>query len=193
MSRPASAPPEAFDALLDALATEPDGAARAYERLRERLVALLRVYVPAEADALADVVLDRLARRIAEGVAIDDLRAYALGIARLVVKEARARDRRRHEAEADPTFAATEPDDDRDALDAAVAALRACLAQLDAASRTLILAYYGDDGGGVRIRARQRLAAQLGSTLNALRNRALRLRSRLEDCLKRRLGGRSDA
>lgn len=192
MSRPASAPPEAFDALLDALATEPDGAARAYERLRERLVALLRVYVPAEADALADVVLDRLARRIAEGVAIDDLRAYALGIARLVVKEARARDRRRHEAEADPTFAATEPDDDRDALDAAVAALRVCLAQLDVASRTLILAYYGDDGG-VRIRARQRLAAQLGSTLNALRNRALRLRSRLEDCLKRRLGDRSDA
>lgn len=183
---------DALGTLLDALATEPGGGARAYERLRERLLALLRVYVPAEADALADVVLDRLARRIAEGVAIDDVRAYALGIARLVVKEARARELRQRDAAADPTLAPDADDDDREARDAALAALRACLAQLEAASRTLILAYYGADGGA-RIRERQRLADAYGSTLNALRNRALRLRVRLEACLKRRLGGGGDA
>lgn len=188
MSRTATAHGDAFGTLLDALAAEPGGGARAYERLRERLLALLRVYVPAEADALADVVLDRLARRIAEGVAIDDVRAYALGIARLVVKEARAREMRQRDAATDPTLVPDADDDDRETRDVALAALRACLAQLDAAARALILAYYGADGGA-RIRERQRLADACGSSLNALRNRALRLRVRIEECLKRRLSG----
>lgn len=180
-----------FDALLRRLAVDDGDPARAYERLRERLLALLRVYLPAEAEALADVVLDRLAKRASEGIVIDDVRSYALGIARLVLQEARLRASRRREAEDDPTL---QPDPDasvqNEEAERALHGLHACLDTLDAASRAMILAYYGADGGA-RIRLRQQLAQAQGSTLNALRNRALRLRARIEECLRARLGRRS--
>ncbi|WP_257387245.1 hypothetical protein [Tahibacter caeni] len=176
----------AFDALLQRLGADGDPA-RAYERLRERLLALFRVYLPAESEALADVVLERLARRAGEGVVIEDVRAYALGIARLVLQEARLRASRRREAEADPTL---QPDPDAGAeqeeAERALHGLHVCLSLLDAASRRLILDYYGADGGA-RIRLRQQLAQAHGSSLNALRNRALRLRARIEECLRARL------
>jgi len=185
------APGDAFDRLLQRLGGEGEDPARAYERLRDRLLALFRVYLPAEAEALADVALDRLAKRVSEGVAVEDVRSYSLGIARRVLQEARLRTRRQHAAEADPTL---QPDPDASVEQAdderALRGLRACLGTLDEASRRLILAYYGADGGA-RIRLRQQLAEQAGSSLNALRNRALRLRERIEHCLRLRLGERS--
>ena len=177
----------AFDALLRRLAADDGDPARAYERLRERLLALFRVYLPAESEALTDVVLDRLGKRAGEGVAIDDVRSYALGIARLVLQEARLRASRRHEAQNDPTLR-PDPDDEAVAQETEVAlrGLNACLDTLDAESRAFILDYYGADGGA-RIRQRQQLAQARGSTLNALRNRALRLRAHIEECLRARL------
>ena len=190
MNLPAASAASAFEALLRRLGADEGEPARAYERLRERLLALFRVYMPADAEALADVVLERLARRAGEGVVIEDVRSYALGIARLVLQEARLRASRRREAEDDPTL---QPDADAAAegeeTERALHGLRACLATLDAASRALILAYYGADGGA-RIRLRQQLAQAQGSTLNALRNRALRLRARIEECLRTRLDRR---
>jgi len=184
------AAPGAFDRLLQRLGEDGDDPARAYERLRERLLALFRVYLPAESEALTDVVLDRLARRVSEGVVIDDVRSYSLGIARLVLQEGRLRLHRQREVEGDPTL---QPDPDASAEqednERALRGLRACLGTLDEPSRALILQYYGADGGA-RIRLRQQLAQQLGSSLNALRNRALRLRERIETCLRLRLGNR---
>ena len=49
------------------------------------------------------------------------------------------------------------------------------------------LDYYGADGAE-RIATRQRLAGERGISINALRNRALRLREALEDCVRKRLG-----
>lgn len=60
--------------------------------------------------------------------------------------------------------------------------LARCLQELSPEGRGLILDYYQGDAG-VRIRQRQTMAAQLGISLNSLRNRALRLRDRLEKCL----------
>ncbi|MET0224835.1 MAG: hypothetical protein ABW187_00170, partial [Dokdonella sp.] len=71
-------------------------------------------------------------------------------------------------------------------LEAAVTALDGCLDRLGERARTLMLSYYGADGAQ-RIRARQRLARELGSSLNALRNRALRLRETLERCVREQL------
>ena len=175
----------AFAALLSRLAAD-GGDATAYESLRRRLIQLLRLHVPAEADDLADVVLDRLARRIHEGTEVASVPSYALGIARMVLHEARAKAARRHVAEADPTLV---PDDgtaeDTNELESVLAALRACLDAAGTNARALILAYYGGDGA-VRIATRKRLADEHGISLNALRNRALRLRDALEECVRRR-------
>jgi DNA-directed RNA polymerase specialized sigma24 family protein len=175
----------AFGALLARLSTD-GGDASAYEALRRRLIQFFKLHVPAEADDLADVVLDRLARRIHEGIDVASVPSYALGIARMVLHEAYAKSARRHLAEADPTLAPDEDsaDDARD-LESVLAALRSCLEAAGATARGLILAYYGGDGA-LRIATRKRLADEHGISLNALRNRALRLRDALEECVRKR-------
>jgi DNA-directed RNA polymerase specialized sigma24 family protein len=176
-----------FDALLRRLGR--DGTeGPAYETLRRRLIRFFRVYAPGEADELADVSLDRLARKIHEGTEVVNVPLYALGIARMVLHEARARGARRRNAEADPTLVPDEQDAQATGeLEAALAALSACLDAAGAEPRALILDYYGADGAE-RIATRQRLAGERGISINALRNRALRLREALEDCVRRRLG-----
>jgi DNA-directed RNA polymerase specialized sigma24 family protein len=175
----------AFGALLARLSAD-GGDASAYEALRRRLIQFFKLHVPAEADDLADVVLDRLARRIHEGIDVASVPSYALGIARMVLHEAYAKSARRHLAEADPTLAPDEgsADDARD-LESVLAALRGCLQAAGATARGLILAYYGGDGA-LRIATRKRLADEHGISLNALRNRALRLRDALEECVRKR-------
>jgi DNA-directed RNA polymerase specialized sigma24 family protein len=175
----------AFGALLARLSAD-GGDAQAYEALRRRLIQFFRLHVPAEADELADVVLDRLARRIHEGVEVASVPSYALGIARMVLHEARAKAARRHFAEADPTLVPDEDaaNDARD-LEHVLAALRACLDAAGTIARDLILTYYGGDGA-LRIATRKRLADERGISLNALRNRALRLRDALEECVRKR-------
>jgi DNA-directed RNA polymerase specialized sigma24 family protein len=174
-----------FDALFARLGRD-EPAQLAYERLRQRLIQFFRLHVPPEAEELADLALDRLARRLYEGTEVDHPQRYALGVARMILLEARTRLARQRLAEQDPTW--SEVPDVEDALqqEAAVAALGECLEQLGDRARALILSYYGADGAQ-RIRSRQRLASELGSSLNALRNRALRLRETLERCVRERL------
>jgi DNA-directed RNA polymerase specialized sigma24 family protein len=181
----ASGKQAAFGALLQRLSAD-GGDATSYEALRRRLILFFRLHVPAEAEDLADVVLDRLARRIHEGIDVASVPSYALGIARLVLHEERARAVRRRLAEADPTLAPDEDAaDDAAEQESVLAALRGCLDAAGATARQLILTYYGGDGA-VRIATRRRLADTCGISLNALRNRALRLRDALEDCVRKR-------
>lgn len=182
-----------FAALLARLAAD-GGSAEAYEALRRRLVQFFRLHVPAEADDLADVVLDRLARRVHEGVDVASVPSYALGIARMVLHEARAKSARRHLAEADPTLVPDEDaPDEASELEHVLVALRACLDAVGATARQLILTYYGGGDGAARISTRKRLADECGISLNALRNRALRLRDALEDCVRKRTSSRDRA
>jgi len=182
-SEPAATP---FDALLQRLQSE-GAEGLAYETLRRRLIQFYRLHLPAEADDLADVVLDRLARKLHQGTDVTSVPLYALGIARMVLHEARARGARRFAAEADPTFVPGGDEHDTAATETVLAALSQCLDAAGSAARTLILAYYGADGAE-RIAVRQRLAAERRISLNALRNRALRLREMLEDCVRMHLG-----
>lgn len=174
-----------FDALLARLAGDGDEGV-AYETLRRRLIRFFDVYMPADADELADVALDRVARRIHEGVDVASILSYTLGVARMVLHEARARAARRRIVEADPTLV-PEEDDGARGIEIALRALSHCLDAAGGDARALILEYYGADGAS-RIALRQRLAGERGISLNALRNRALRLREALEDCVRKRLG-----
>ena len=66
-------------------------------------------------------------------------------------------------------------------------ALEAVLRELSAQSRTLLTRYYGGEGAE-RGRERERLARELGMSINSLRNRTLRLRRKLEAAVRRHLG-----
>jgi DNA-directed RNA polymerase specialized sigma24 family protein len=165
-------------------------AARAYEELRRRLILYFRLRRPHEAEDLADSVLDRVARRLADGVVIETVESYAVGAARFVLQEryaATQREQRVHQqigytyqVEGYPSgiLAAIEA-----GPDVRLAALKNCLSGLESAERGMILEYYGADGSQ-RMRTRQSLAQKLSLSLNALHNRALRLRKQLERCVE---------
>jgi DNA-directed RNA polymerase specialized sigma24 family protein len=62
--------------------------------------------------------------------------------------------------------------------------LTGCLSQVTPNNRNLILRYYQGERQN-RIQNRQTMAKEFGIPLNALRNRALRLRAKLEECVLR--------
>jgi DNA-directed RNA polymerase specialized sigma24 family protein len=185
---PESARAPSLDSLLARLAGAGDIAPE-YERLRWRLVTYFRLRFPAEAEALADEAIDRLARRLNDGTPVQNLAAYALGIARLIVLETHTRQNKERAAAREAVLQAqlAEPAAPERESEAALAALRACLEGLGAEAAGLILDYYGADDGAARIERRQRLAERAGLSLNALRNRALRIRMTLERCVRARL------
>jgi len=168
--------------LLQRLDADPERAGAAYETLRRGLVALFTWRGAATPEECADTTLDRLAARLEEGVEVQDVTRFAHGVARLVLLEHwRRPDARRVSVdELDPVAAPSAPADD----DALHGCLDRCLAELPADGRDLILAYYVDHGRR-RIEGRRALARGLGVSESALRNRAQRLRDRLEQCLRR--------
>ncbi len=162
------------DHLASLLAALGPAAADRYEQLRWRLVRLFRWERCVDADTLADEALDRLARRLAENEPIGRIESYLFGIARLLLREEAARNIRQRtklaELGRDPTRLSIP------ASEELAERLNRCLATLEPDQRRLLLAYYED-------KQRERLAVELSLTMNALRNRELRLRERLEKCV----------
>ena len=108
----------------------------------------------------------------------------------MVVFEARARFSREQSSVEEAAYLqqalASDPDSPGPDPEATDAALRGCLEQLGAPAAQLILEYYVDSGA-TRIEARRQLAQRLGLSINALRNRALRVRAALEACVREKL------
>ena len=175
----------ALQALLDALGPTPADAGEAYEGLRERLIRFFRWNHCPFPEELADTALDRLAEKLSRGAEPILFPArFATGIARMLLLEQRAKHSREkkmllwlswsHENRG-------QSDGERQLYDDA---LSHCLDRLTSDNRRLLESYYSGDGSE-RIRNRQKLAAELGIAINALRNRALRLRDSLENCTAR--------
>jgi DNA-directed RNA polymerase specialized sigma24 family protein len=165
---------DALDHLLQRLDPDRDAAGRAYEALRRRLIDLFAWEHGEAPEELADEALNRLARRLSEGVAIDGgIARYAFGIARLLLHE-QSRARRNRDA------ALREFPIDSGATEGAetLRLLLECLDELPPNARDLIERYYGGE--------RDALARSLGISLNALRNRALRVREVLYECVCRK-------
>lgn len=79
---------EDFGALLVALdPADPDNAARRYGELHALLVRYLRSWDIGDPYTLADTVIDRIARRLAKGLDIANLFAFALSKAKWLRKE----------------------------------------------------------------------------------------------------------
>jgi DNA-directed RNA polymerase specialized sigma24 family protein len=172
--------------LLERLCADSASGGFGYEQLRRRLILFFRQREPIDAETLADEALDRLARRLDEGVQINHPAPYAFGIAKLMLFEANAR-RLRQEARFDEPENQPAMIEDDDAIDPAlVRALRICLRSMGRRGSELMLAYYRDDDAR-RIKTRRNLAEKLGITINTLRNRALRLRAALETCVRARM------
>ena len=170
-----------FARLLARLDPDLEQAGQEYERLRRALLKFFDWRGASSPDECADETLNRLARRLEE-TAVDDVRNYARGIARLVLLERRRR----------PAFsslnqhpdiagaAAAPPDEDEERLRRC---FDRCLADIPEDGRSLVIRYYEGERHA-KISNRRELAATLGLSDNALRNRVQRLRDRLEQCVR---------
>ena len=183
---------EAFDALLTALGPDRDRAADRYLEIRRNLVRLFEWRACPAPDEYADETLNRCARKIGEGEEIRDVATYAIGVARMLLREMsrdRAKDIRPLEDAPEPS---TQPHEIDDESERRMHCVRTCLGQLTPENRELILHYYHGEKGD-KIQNRKGLTRIFGLGASGLRMRALRLRQSLqlcsENCLQRRQGG----
>jgi DNA-directed RNA polymerase specialized sigma24 family protein len=182
-------------ALLDALDPDDSEAGQKYENLRLRLIRFFRWNSCLRAEEMADTALDRLAAKIRDvSEPIEDPVKYITGIARMLMHEYRASELRERKMLTHFSWllASPRPPPPEVAEEEREGALSRCLEALPRENRRLLERYYSGDAGE-RIRDRKALADEIGVEVNALRNRALRLRRQLELCISRclaRVGGR---
>lgn len=175
---------DAFEKLLDALAPGREEAGIAYEEVRRRMIRFFAWEGCQRPEDCADEVFNRVGSRLAAGERILNIMAYASGVSRLVLKEA-IREQSREQSRLVLEFPAPKP---AEAERAEERCFDRCLDELPAEGRELLLEYYRGDSAD-RIRNRKEQAGKLNISVNSLRNRALRLREKLEDCLRGCLGG----
>jgi len=178
--------PKALEGLLDLLGPDRDAAGRKYEQIRVKLHRIFEWRGCPYPDELVDETMNRVAHKVTGGVEVrsEDPFRYFCGVAQMVFKEVLREQRRKREALAEVRYAEeTVGEPEHEADDERLGCLQQCMDELTDEHRHLILTYYEGDGGR-RIRRRKKLAADLGVAMNALRIRAFRLRSQLEQCVR---------
>jgi DNA-directed RNA polymerase specialized sigma24 family protein len=177
----------ALDRLLVRLHPDRQRAGEEYELLRTRLVKFFEWRDSPWPEEQADECLDRLIRRLGGSETIENLEAFAGGVARLVLLEWRRNQESERRRLAGVSWIFRLPSGEPEARDASDRCLESCLARLAPGERELILEYYRHEGSG-RIAGRRALADRLGVPVGLLRLRAHRIRARIEACLRQCLG-----
>jgi RNA polymerase sigma factor (sigma-70 family) len=172
---------DGFASLLAALGGTPQEAGQHYERLRSKLVFFFTRKSLHSPEDLADEVLDRLARRLSEGLTISSVDAFALGVARHVAQEQSAI--RNQPQSVDPSFFDNVPAVlDTPIEDERIADLERCLRRLPSLDTQLLRSYYLGDANHL-MSARKRMAERLGVSPGTLRQRVFLIRKRLLECV----------
>ena len=174
-----------FDKLLALLDADREQAGAKYEFLRVRLIKFFEWRNCGNAEELTDIIFDRLIKKIVEGEQIQNISAYSATIAQFVFKEdCRKRERFFQSIEDVPEIEhliKTPEFNEDETDDLQMNCLEKCLAEFSDENRRLIIAYHDTDEQ-VMIAMRKRLADSLNISLNILRIRVCRLKSKLEDC-----------
>jgi DNA-directed RNA polymerase specialized sigma24 family protein len=170
----------AFERLLERLDQDRGRAGEKYELLRTRLVKFFEWRDSPCPEQQADECLDRLIQCLARGEAIENLEAFAHGVARKILLESRRERERERAVLAGASWTQRPGGEPGDACDQC---LERCLAWLAPGERELIIEYYRSAGAG-RITGRRALAERLGVSVSVLRLRAHRIRARIEACVR---------
>jgi DNA-directed RNA polymerase specialized sigma24 family protein len=173
----------AFNKLLDSLDGDRQRAGEKYRQLHHKLEKFFEIHRSAAAEELADEAINRVARKLEEGLRIQNIGNYCVGVARLVLKENFKQQSRKTELGDMPSVVAT---DSKSAPESEIQfqCFDFCLDKLPVEARTLIMEYY-ELRKQAKIDRRKALADELGIPVNALRIRVHRIRSQLEECVIR--------
>ena len=174
---------EAFDKLLLAFGDgDRESGSEKYLEIRSNLTRFFEWRGCSFPEDHADETFNRIAKKVAEGEEILNPKAYAMGVARLLLLEIFKSREREQSALTEMGQASEVYVDSKDGEDR-LECLRTCLQTLSADNRELILQYYHGEKGE-KIQNRKKLIDRLGIPVNTLRMRALRLRDRLQGCVE---------
>ena len=183
---------ETLAKVLSLLNPDEELAAVEYRKLHERLMRFFEWNNVEDPGVLADEAIDRLGKRALEADlerGIRNASAFVLGVSRHLVQEERRRQAKGAEVKRIWT-AVTTMESESSESERIDEALQHCLADLKPDRRRLIQAYYGLSGAD-KVKAHKKLAEENGLSLNALRNRALRVRKDLEVSIRNYLENQS--
>lgn len=172
-----------FDTLLALLDADREAAGAKYEELRQRLTRFFDWRGCETSDELTDICLERVVRKVTDGEVINNVSAYAATIAQFVYKESlRSKSRLTDSLDAEnaPEIAATVTAVEEDER---MSCLETCLNEFRIDDRKLIVSYYDTDEKTM-IASRKRLADSLAVSMNTLRIKVCRLKTKLEKCTK---------
>ena len=176
---------EDFDALLGLFSHDRDEAGRAYERLRAGLVRFFEFRGCADADALADETLNRVALKahLFDGSTGVRMTSYVYGFASNVfleyIRSPRSREMAIETDEFLRRLTAPQSADDQEPM---FLCLQNCLQKLSPSDRKLMVEYYSRDRQE-KIALRKRMAEQLGCRVEVLHTRVFRLKASLRRCI----------
>ncbi len=174
---------EAFAKFLAHLDSDLERAGEKYEALRLMLVKFFDWRGAHFPEECADETFNRVARKIDAGEVIRDITSYCHGIARMIFLETLKHPDQK-KVSLDELTALASPNLESAEKPVRQQCFEACLGELSAESRQLILDYYKDEKRD-KIDNRLALAEKLDIPLNALRSRAQRVRNKLEQCVSR--------
>lgn len=189
---------DALDLLIRAVQKDGQNPTDEYVRIRSSLVRYFEKNATAvDANLLADETLDRVAKQLAEGKALDlkGSRAYFFAVARLVLLEHIRRSRRfvsidNPENPTDIALTTTSMVEDmyiRIKREIGFDAVLECKNKLSIEEKK-ILAVYDGGKGREKIDRRNALASKLGKTKSTLIVAVSRIRTKIKNCVRSKLG-----
>lgn len=185
---------QSLEGLLAFLHPDREKAASQYELIRKKLIAFFQGRGCSAPEDYTDITINRVARKISEGVEIHTINPsrFFFGVARKVLQESWNDLQHKSTPLDDPSVVehisqdpleVREQASQRLRLEQSLQCLDRCLKNIPSKNQDLIIQYYQGDTS-VKIKNRKKLAQQLGIPVNALRIRALRIREKLEECVK---------
>lgn len=166
---------ELFDELLSWLNADRERAGQDYEDIRRRLIKLFTCRNCHESEDLADETINRVANKVKEirDHFVGPRAPYFYAVASKVYQEYL---RKRTPPPPPPAYTSED-------IELEYACLEQCLERQTPANRKLVLEYYRGEKK-TKIDNRKGLAERYGIALNALRIRAHRIRSVLQECVQ---------
>lgn len=174
-----------FDRLLAWLDHDRERAATRYEEIRQSLIKIFTWRGCADAEGLADEVINRVATRLPEFVEeyVGDPAPYFYGVTKNLLHEYHRRMKARAPLDDKVSASVPVPEPEGEDSERLHECLSRCVGGLDADSRELITAYYSLDRHD-KIGGRKALARRNNISVNNLRVKVHRIRAVLEKCIK---------
>lgn len=174
---------QSFDKLLAALDSDREKAGEKYLQIRKNLVRFFEGRGFPDAETHADEVYNRIAKKIEAGETFENIGTYVYGVARFLMLELQRKNIKEDNFLSNQPVCVPAPDIiEEEEKHLQLSCLNSCLRELPDENRSLIVNYYQGEKRE-KIEIRQRLAENMGIPQNALRNRVVRLRDKLESCI----------